>query len=462
MLIAIWPFGSALINQLTRSVQPVESMKYYLFTLILIVGVPAMVIAAYSSVTLKGLLIALLIFSTALGDMANINFISMELYRGPDRGFEINLTDLILLSLFISFLIQYPMRLKWLPVHTGLMLGLFVLACISISAANQPLLSLFTLFKMLKFYLLYWCMTNYIALDSDPRFILAGLVASGLFVAMLAFQQKYLLGIYRIHGPFDHSNTIPLYLNLMIPLVLGWTLTAPWLKSWQVIINILAVLGMMFAVVATFSRAGTGLMAVSVITTLIITSIYTRTLRIKIVALVFCLCSFVGVVVAADSIIERFNNAPETSADARHEFNVVAEMMAIDNTFGVGLNNFSRALTETPEYRDHLEVMKHEEQGGVVHHIYWLTAAELGYPGLFLFVLLLLRIAWKTFRLIPHLETEYKMIAWGTLIGFCCLHTSGFVEWAFRITPVFYMFAITSAIAMGIYTHSLSTRTCEG
>ena len=411
-----------------------------------------MIFAAYSSVKMKGLLIALLIFSTAMGDMANINFISMELYRGPDRGFEINLTDLILLCLSISFLIKYPMRLKWLPVHTGLMLGLFILACISISGANQPLLSLFTLFKMLKFYLLYWCVTNYIALDSDLRFILAGLVASGLFVAMLAFQQKYMLGIYRIHGPFDHSNTVPLYLNLIIPVVLGWTLTAPWIKGWQVMINILAVLGMMCTVVATFSRAGIGLMAASVFTTLIITYIYSKTLRIKIAGIVFCLCTVAGASMAADSFIDRIKNAPVSSAEARDEFNVVAEMMANNNTFGVGLNNFSNALTETPEYRDQLEVMKNEEQAGVVHHVYWLTAAELGYPGLFLFVLLLLRIAWKTFRLIPVLETEKKMIAWGTLIGFCCLHTSGFVEWAFRITPVFYMFAITSAIAMGIYT----------
>ena len=71
-----------------------------------------MIFAAYSSVKMKGLLIALLIFSTAMGDMANINFISMELYRGPDRGFEINLTDLILLCLSISFLIKYRSALQ--------------------------------------------------------------------------------------------------------------------------------------------------------------------------------------------------------------------------------------------------------------------------------------------------------------------------------------------------------------
>jgi O-antigen ligase len=84
------------------------------------------------------------------------------------------------------------------------------------------------------------------------------------------------------------------------------------------------------------------------------------------------------------------------------------------------------------------------EQQGVCHNIYWLTAAEQGYPGLILLVLVFcvfLRAAWNG----VHLATMRGVLLTALLLGSIALHLSGLLEPVFSQSPVLYMFAITCA-----------------
>lgn len=151
---------------------------------------------------------------------------------------------------------------------------------------------------------------------------------------------------------------------------------------------------------------------------------------------------------AADTIIRRFQEAPESSEEARKEFNAAARDMARDHALGVGLNNFSRALTENESYHAHLVVMKSEEQGGVAHHIYLLTAAEMGWSALGVFLLVLGRFlaipAWTGLRT-PGFDGGLQI---SFALGMMALHTQGLLEWGFRVTPIVYQFLILAAAAM--------------
>jgi O-antigen ligase len=135
---------------------------------------------------------------------------------------------------------------------------------------------------------------------------------------------------------------------------------------------------------------------------------------------------------------------------ARDEFNIAADKMAHDNIFGVGLNNFSHVLTITPKYNEHIEVMKNEEQAGVAHHIYLLTAAEMGYAGLLVFLVIIARFVFIAFRFFRSSKSIEGSLAFGIGLGFCALHASGFLEWALRITPVTYMFTIICGVLVSI------------
>ena len=134
--------------------------------------------------------------------------------------------------------------------------------------------------------------------------------------------------------------------------------------------------------------------------------------------------------------------------------------MAKDTLFGVGLNNFPITMTRIEKYKAQVEVMANEEESGVAHHLYLLTAAETGYPGLmlllFIFASILLWYLRFLLRKRGKAESEalgfLPQVVWGALFGQLALFASGFFEWAFRITPVISQYFVASgAICAAIY-----------
>ena len=69
----------------------------------------------------------------------------METYRGPDRGFEVSLSDLVALGLILSVLITDLARIRWVPPLTLSFGAFFLVAFASTLMAPIPLLGLFTL-----------------------------------------------------------------------------------------------------------------------------------------------------------------------------------------------------------------------------------------------------------------------------------------------------------------------------
>ena len=433
-------------------------VKYLVFSTMLVGGVPLMAFAAMSSARLRGLLLSLLVFSTVLGDVASINFLSTETYRGPDRGFELTLTDLVALALALAVVARFPRRVRWLPLGTWPMALLFVLAIVSTVNAQAPLLGTFTLFKLVRIYLLFWCVVNVVGTGVSLDYVRYGLVAMGLVMAVLALKQKYVYGMYRITGPFDHSNGIPLYCNLVIPVLLVWGMTDRRLSSAEAALTVFASLGMVFAVVATQSRAGTLLTGLSVALTLVVANARARSPRVSWTTVTLVLIMLAGGALVADTIVQRFREAPESSEQARDEFNVAARRMAGDRAFGVGLNNFSLVLTTVDRYNEHIEVMKGEEQGGVAHHIYWLTAAEMGYVGLFAFLIVLGGFLWRALLGAIRATGLESLLLWGFFIGFVALYLQGTLEWGLRITPMAFQLTICGALTVALSANPRARR----
>lgn len=423
-------------------------MKYLLFTVVFAMGVPLMAAAGAWSHRARGFLLAALVFSTVLGDFANINFMSLEAYRGPDRGFEVNLTDLITLSLVLSLLVTHAGRVQWLPYNTVPMAAFFALATVCTVMSSAPLLGSFTLFKLVRFYALYWCVVNCLRTGTNLEYIFTGFIGIALLLIAVVARQKYQLHIYRVHGTFDHSNTIPPYANQILPLLAVWSATAR--RATRTALAGIAVVGLLFAVMATFSRAGILLAGLGVFVSLALAAAGAPRGRVALLATLMVVASVAGSVKAWDTLIERFTKAPQSSLEARQEFNIAADMMAQRNPLGIGLNNFSHVLTNTPRYRRHITVMAGEEQSGVAHHIYRLTAAELGYSGLLLFLIVIARFTWVAAWRGMTLGGREGAVLRGILVAYLTLHASGFLEWTFRTTPVLYLFAILSGMVVAL------------
>ncbi len=436
-------------------------MKYIAFAIAAIVGVPAMTITSMVIPKIKYLLVSMLILSIMFGSMVSINFVSMEQYRGPSRGFEITVTDLICLALIFTLILTKPKKIIWIPKTFGMCAIFFVAAVINVVSSPVPLYGYFFLWQIYRAALLYWCIINLVVTEDGGKEIMnaiwMGFVAVGCVMLLIAFKQKYVDGIYRIPAFFDHSNTVPSFLIMLLCATMVWGMANKEFTFIQYAVTMIASLGMIFAIFATGSRSGYLVAAGSVGASLVITNFRKKKLavdrfRILFSTVVIISAMFVGGLLVIDTVIDRFLNAPESSEEAREEFNISARMMAEDHFFGVGLNQFSYVLTNTEKYREHIKIMANEEQAGVAHHIYLLTAAEMGNIGLALFLLLLARI------LIPIAFTGLRwknlnhLILLGLTIGILSFLMIGFLEWVFRLTPVIYQFSLASGLGIGLVT----------
>lgn len=418
-------------------------MKYWIFALFVLLAMPLMLVAGQGNRRVRDWVFTLLIFSTALGDRANINFFSIEQYRGPYRGIEINLTDVILVPMLWIMVTRHSKQLKWLPLNSVLMAGLFSVSIAASAYHGITIYSCFMLFSLVKIYLLYWVLSNGLRIGVDLNAYWRGFLAIGVYVTAVALAQKYLLDGYRVSGPFDHSNVLPSYANLIIPIMLVWSLGIRRMPVARSIVFLLAALGLTFSVFATFSRAGSALCTAGIILSLIYINMTAASKRVILTSIFGLVILVSGTVMMSDAIWDRFANAPEQSYETRKELLRATKEMIEENPQGVGANNFSYRLSESVRYQKWLTDMG-GESAPIVHNVYYLVMAESGYLGLVFFMLIIIRFGLAAFLQARQGLTILHLLIGGYLIGMTLVMLNGVLEFALPIAPVLYLFAITS------------------
>src|SRR5260370_10269278 len=175
---------------------------------------------------------------------------------------------------------RFPRRIEWFPRNSWLLLLFFVTACLLAAVAPEPLFTAFSLWKCLRIFCLYWCTVNCLRLGTHRRYVWLGYAGAAAVITAMAFEQKFLLGIYRVNGPFDHSNTVPLYANLILPVLLIWALCDKELPLRWAVLSIVLCFGLLFAVLCTFSRAGMAFSGGCVVGALGWANLRSRSLRV--------------------------------------------------------------------------------------------------------------------------------------------------------------------------------------
>jgi hypothetical protein len=270
--------------------------------------------------------------------------------------------------------------------------------------------------------------------------------------------------VNRSVGSFPHPNSLAMYVDLVIPVLLSLLLSKQYPPRASKIAMLSLALGVM-CVVFTKSRASLVLM-LGALAALTVCSMGWRPTAYKVqLALSGALAATLAGAVLLPSIIERFEKAPKQSAETRVYFNEAAHAMANDRPFGVGLNAYSWMLANTKYYwyvyPDMIEAEDPEEfqeskQGqsrlGTAHHIYFLFAAETGWVGMWIFLAFLGRFYWRNFVLFFKTRGDIyvQSILLGTLFGLGMLHLQGLLEWIFRQTQVFFLFCVVSALVVAV------------
>ena len=422
----------------------------------LVIGIPIIAGATAFFKKLKFLALIAMVTSFLFNAQFSINLLSMEHYRGPVRGFEITMADIIAIGLIIGMLLRTGSKIVWKPRFTFLLLGFFLFSIVIVYKSEYTIYGWFTIWQLFRMGIMYWCIINFFSTEdysfTSIRVLMAGYTLTAFILSVIAIKQKYLDGIYRIFAFFDHSNTVPSFALFSLCVLMVWVLSDVELKKLHFIIPLGSVLGMTVAILATGSRTGILTAAGSIVAALIISNYKVKNTRIRITTIFLTICIILGGIVVIDTVIDRFLNAPKESEEARNEFEIAAIMMADDNSLGVGLNQYSQVLTVTEKYRKHISVMKNEEQAGVAHHIYLLTAAEMGYWGMYYFILIIVVFLFSMFWNGLAWKTLEQRLLLALVVGFAVVFAIGLFEWVLRQSPVLYELAVAAGFGQALIT----------
>lgn len=417
-------------------------MKWVVFLGALFVGVPALWVALRSRErwTQLGILGFFLVLANDLNQRLSVNVISREWYRGSARGVEITAVDLIALALLLLILSRRPQGFsrRWFTLE-GATLALYALmAALSTAAAQVPEYALFGLWKILRGLAIYVIFSQLIDRRSRVEALITAFALIPLWQLPFVLQQKYILGMFRVMGTLPHMNTLAMLLNLTALPVLACLLTlgrrpAAW--------HLVAIGAAVFEVLATGSRGGMATLAGGMaLCALFIRPRHLSRPRLQLLG-VMAAGGLTLMALSLDTVIERFETAPEQSKQTRLDLNDCARLMARDFPLGVGLNNYSHMVGHTPYGDPAPDLPGGGKDDAVAHHIYLLTAAELGWVGLGSFILMIGAFSLLALRLaLRARDPLYRAMGIGLGSGMAALHLQGLLEWVLRQTNVWFLF----------------------
>lgn len=368
-------------------------------------------------------------------DQLNIALAENLEYRGDTTGLEIHLIDVVAAMLLFSLPkreFPAPYRLpRW--VYFGLVL-------LSVFVAAVPEYSWWSLERLLRGYLVLIVASRACEDGKLAKWMVNGFVIGVAYSFYKAIEQRYLGGQFQVTGGFEHPNSLGMAMNLVFPIA------AAVLLAGQGGYLALATVGMAgICVIFSLSRGSLAMFGLAMVAVLL-GSLVRRVTQRKL--FVTAGLAFVGALLlakSADSIIERLETAPKASLEARDRFEGAAKAMLEDHALGIGINNYSYVLAHAG-YADRFE-MPEVDRDGLAHHIYWLTAAELGYLGLLAYLWLILSPLWTALKGAWRARDDIRGdVMLGAAAGMLAMHVHGTAEWIARQAPMMYLFFMVAGM----------------
>lgn len=435
----------------------------HLFALVLFIAVGCgSILATTFSQRLRDLAFFGMVCFSIYAEKFDVNFFGEYWYRGTSRGIGVSVTDILALAILVSSLIapRHPRRPGFVPASLGVIALYFGYCVYSTFTALNPRFAVWELFNLPRAILVLMAGAAYLRSRRELGILVAGLAFTVCIEAIYALKQRYMGGMYRVPGTLDHANSLSMYLCTVAPVLMAATL-AGWSK-WLRLCAGVGVVAASVGVLLTISRAGLPIFAFVMGGTVIACTSWRITF--KKVAIVFTVCAIFGVVVLKmwDQISARYAEASfaEEYLDEDNEGRGVyirwASAILDDHFFGVGLNNWSYAVSKTygPEsgywYEDYDDIKTDPKKADLpsinyaapAHSLAALTAGELGVPGLIIFGLVWIRwflmgagFLWRRLN-----EDPMHRIGIGFLFATTGIFLQSVTEWTYRQSTLFLMF----------------------
>lgn len=424
-------------------------LKHIVFFAMLLFGVPVTIVMLKDNVRMQKIAYFMMILFIPFVYSTGINFFTDEFYKGTVRGYEVLATDMIAWSLLGSFLIGKDSKdVVLLPRGSRFYLLYFIFSCISIMNAENRVYSGYVVMQMILHFIFFVTVYNAITREKNFDIILYALGGFIIFTFFHMLVQRLLWGIYQPSGVFIHRNSTAMFSNMLAPIFLSLILNKEMAKR-NFYFFVSAFLCSSFVVILSLSRGAIIFLPMSLgIVILFSARNKMNSRKAKILALIG-ICAVVGVMRAAPMVIDRFENAPETSAQGRVAFAKAAVNMAEDKFFGVGLNNWGLKINPPYRYWEDTGIKRPYDdfKSGIVETIYLLVAAECGWIGL---VSLLLWFGYYYYQNIRNIKAYWDangfFMAIGVLGALSAVYGQSCFEWILKQQTNSYEIMIIFAI----------------
>jgi hypothetical protein len=385
-------------------------VKDLIFFMGLMITVPVGTVAASVSPRIRELFFFTLVAGTSVMHKLDINFLSREMYRGSTRGIEFSFLDFISLILLFSCLISPPpekKRFGW-PASLGFLLAYIAYCGISVLISEPKIFPIFEFTKILRGLLMFIAVAFYVSKPRDLVVLLLGLCAATAYVGCLSLIERYVWGMNRIPGPFEHYNEFSQYCCIMVPLLIAGAFSDEHIFLRTLFIGAAAGLGI--CEILTICRTGVMTFGLVSVCTMLVCSGLTITPKKILVAILIAIAAGGVLYKGWDSLMSRYsgtslqNEYLDEDAEGRGLYLRIAARVVSENFFGVGLNNWSYVINE--EYYPKMGLPS-VSYGGTdmdiqnypskdylhkiappAHNLGALTIGELGVPGFIIFYLL--------------------------------------------------------------------------
>ncbi len=443
--------------------------KYILFSLAMALGIPLGVAACLSWKPLSRLVVAVMVWSTCEPDLVGINFASREFYRANTRGFEISLVDLCaLVLLFVMWMRPREYRFRWRPPMTFVTLAYLLIGFISWTQAGADLpvpaeativpygsfevglYPLFELFKIVRGFIVFLVLVNYVRDEESARAVMIGIAATAGYMGFLALKSRYLDGVNRVKTTLGHPNSLATYMAMMGTFVYAFVLQRK--KALPSMIFGFLTLLAGIAVILTISRGGLAAFALGVfINTIVFLPRHFSAKNVGLITLGAVAAAAV-LFVSLDTLLNRFTKEQSAAEDMAYRglYNSEAKLMARDRAFGVGLGNFS--AWSWHKYAG--DVDPDLPPGTPAHNNWYLTLGELGRPGLVALAVLWIRFFSVALPLYVRRPRGPPLVAALGIAGTTSIivdHLQSCLQLGYRQTAMYFMMNVFAGLAVAAW-----------
>jgi len=423
----------------------------------------------------RDLALFLFVFCAVIVEKMNVTLFGEFWYRGTSRGLELSIVDIAPVCLLLSTLLipRYRASRAYWPASLGLMLLYFAYCCASVWNTDPRIFGLWELGKLFRGIIVFVAAALFIRTRREVAIVVTALAIIACFQAFNGVEQRLFKGATRVPGWFDHENSLSTYLCMIGPV-----LVAAAMSTWSLRLRVLAGVAWFLAAgveFMTLSRMGIPVfLLVSTCTAVACTSWKPSKEKIAIVlGAGLALAMFLSL--TWPSLKARYlNNDVRAEMTDEHAFETRgvywrwAMAMIQDHTYGVGLNNWSYAVSKVygPDsgykYHDYDEFNaappSREDAPKILlppasDSLPSLIIGELGIPGLIVFLLFWLR--WFQMGAVflgDRLNSDpMHRIAIGCAFGALGIFLQSITEWTYKQTNIFFTCHVLMGMLASLY-----------